>query len=54
MGEIKIESEEYLGPFVGHRLTLEIGAFQSMVFVTSDVGLYWVTAAESKLKGRTD
>jgi hypothetical protein len=49
MRETQIEFKEYLGPFVGHILTLAFSVFQSMVFVTSDVGPYWMTAAESEL-----
>jgi hypothetical protein len=41
--ESKIESAEYLGQFGG---LLSVGASQTMNFVPSDAGPYWMTEAE--------
>jgi hypothetical protein len=43
MRESKIESAEYLGQFGG---LLSVGASQTMNFVPSDAGPYWMTEAE--------
>ncbi len=43
MRESKIESTEYLGQFGG---LLSVGASQTMNFVPSDAGPYWMTEAE--------
>jgi hypothetical protein len=48
MRDTKIVSGEYLGPF-GHKLTLEVGTFQNMVFASTDVGPYWMSPTEREL-----
>ena len=52
MRETKIETNEYLGPFQ-HELTLPVGSIQRMHFLASDVGPYYLLAADKELK-RTD